>query len=92
MRESAEAFGVHLNKTPIETSGYIRTVERYQHLLRLAYELNGTDTDHQTSDQERLRLAVFAVKCTVGPEGLCLVLPAMGLFRRQPGYSQHHRN
>lgn len=82
MRESAEAFGVRLDEAPIETPGVIGTVERYHATLRLAYERIRRDLDRQSSDKECLEIAVFAVSCTTGPEGLCPTLLVFGAIPR----------
>lgn len=81
MRDSTEAFGVYLDEATVEALGAIATVERYHAPLRLAYERIYAATDHQTSELECLRLAVFTVGCTFEAEGLC---PTLFLFGAIP--------
>lgn len=69
MRASAEVFSVHLNEAPVEAPGAIGTVERDHAPLQLANERIRADSDRQMNDQEFLRLAVFAVSSTAGPDG-----------------------
>lgn len=58
----------------MEILGAGEAVERYHTSLRLRYEQIHVNTDHQNSDQEWLRITVFAVNCIIGLEGWCPAL------------------
>lgn len=47
----------------------------------MAYHRITADSDRQKSDEEFVRLAVFAVKCPEEPEGFCLALLVFGAIR-----------
>lgn len=74
VRESLKAQRVRLHEASSETPNVIGIVERYHAPLMLAYELVRTEAGVATSNQECLQLAVFAIDCTVSPEGLYLAL------------------
>lgn len=95
MKEDFEAFGAHPDEAPIETPGAIGTVERYHAPLRLAYKGIRADSGRGRSEQVCLKLAVFAVNCMIGPEGLrpaLLVIAAIPRpTRTSPAPSQLER-
>lgn len=72
MRESKNAFGLHLDKASVEGPGAIGTIEIYNSKVILVYQPFFADIGRQTSDQECRNLATFAVSSTVGPKGLFL--------------------
>lgn len=59
----------------------MRAVDRHYALLRLIYERVSAGSDHKTSDQERLRLALFVVMHAVELKHLC---PALLVYRAIP--------
>lgn len=63
-----------MDGAPIENTGQMGTVERYNDPLRTSYERIRSDICKNTSDQECLKVAVFEVNATVGPEGLCPII------------------
>lgn len=74
LKGNLEAADINLVEAPIENPGTIGIVERYQAPLRAAYEILRADFDRKTSDDECLRMAVYSVNATVGPEGLCPII------------------
>lgn len=76
--EAAEAARLKVDETPIEAPGSIQIVELYHAPLGLAYEQIRMDFDREVSIQEGLEMAVFAMKCIVGPEGYCPILHQYG--------------
>lgn len=84
VKESLEAHRIRLDEVTIKTPGTTGTVERYNAPMRLANLRIRTKAGLGTSGQECLKLAVLALKCTVGPEGLYLALLVFGVVTR-PG-------
>lgn len=82
MRRNLAAVGVVLREAPVESPEPIEVVERYHAPLRSAYNLIRADSPRDISDADCLKKAVFAVNCTVGPEGLCPVLLVFGSVPR----------
>lgn len=82
LRGELNANGIALEEAPIETPGAIGTVERYHAPLRLAFEKIRRDLGRDVADHECLRMAVFAVNSTIGPEGLCPILLVFGAIPR----------
>lgn len=74
LKLNAEAEGVRIDEAPIEIPGAVGTVERYNAPLRSGYERIRAYAKDNTIDQECLKMAVFDVNATVGPEGLCPIL------------------
>lgn len=77
-----EASWKILEGEPIETPGCIGTVERYHAPLRAAFVKIRAEVDGSTPHHECLRMAVFEVNSTVGPEGLCPILMVFDYIRR----------
>lgn len=69
-------------KAPIETLGSIGVVKRYYAFSRLAYQQVQMDWHFQTTVEKCLKLMVFAIKRTTGPEGLRSVLLVFGADSR----------
>lgn len=82
LRGNLDAHGITLQEAPIETPGAIGTVERYHAPLRAAYERIRAEVKTGMTDDECLKMAVFAVNSTVGPEGLCPILLVFGAIPR----------
>lgn len=82
MKDSLEAFLVRLDEATIETPGTIGIVGIYHAPWRVKQQRIREELDKQTSDHDFLQLTVFAVSCTVDPEGLCLALLRFGAVER----------
>lgn len=65
----------------MNTSGAVKSVERYHAPMRIAYKKAFAEMDRQTSDQEFFHLVVFAVSCMAGPQDLCRVVLVFELIR-----------
>lgn len=79
-----ESSGIFLDEAPLEAPGAIGTVESYHEPLRGTYQKIVLDFGKDTSDHECLRMTVFVVNGTVGPEDLCPILLIFGEITR-PG-------
>lgn len=92
MKGYLDAEGITMKEAPIETPGAIGIVERYHAPLRAAFDKIRADSPRNTTDAECLRMAVYAVNNTTGPEGLCPTLLVFGALprpaRRIPSVSQ----
>lgn len=82
MRPCTEEMGVRLHEAPIEPPGSIGMLTQYHAPLRLAYERVRINAYRQNSDEECLQLAAFAINCTAGPDGLCLIPLVFGAVPR----------
>lgn len=92
MRSNMETYGVRIREAPIETPGSIGIVERYHGPLRAAFERIWDDMDGCLTEADCLRMAIFSVNSTIGPEGLCPTLLVFGLIprpaRKVPSHTQ----
>lgn len=82
MRENCEAEGICLVEAPIENLGSIGTVERYHGPLRAVYMKIRSEMDSKTTNDECLKMAMYAVNSTIGLEGLCPILLVFGAMPR----------
>ena len=83
MKANLSAAGITLEEAPIETPGSIGIVERYHAPLRKAYTKIRQDLlKKDCSDQDCLKMAVYACNATMGPEGLCPMLLVFGALPR----------
>jgi len=76
----ADTSGITVLEAPIECPNSMSHVERYHRPLRKAYEKLKSELKGE-SDRDLLQLAVYAVNCTTGPEGLC---PSLCVFDAIP--------
>lgn len=95
-KANAAAAGITIEEAPIETPGEIGIVERYHAPLRAAYtKLRQDMGKYEATDSECLKMALYAVNSTMGPEGLCPMMLVFGAFprpaRTTPSPSQLHR-
>lgn len=82
-RSNAEAHGIKIQPAPIETPGSIGIVERYHAPLRRSFTKIRESLDRtKATDEECLKMAVFAVNSTMGPEGLIPMLLVFGAIPR----------
>lgn len=77
-----EGYGVKIKEAPIETTGSIGTVERYQAPLWVTFEKIWEESGGKIGEADCLKMEVFAVNSTVGPEGLYPMLFLNGLITR----------
>lgn len=82
MRANMDAAGIRLREAPIESPGAIGVVERYHAPLRGIYEKIRKEMARDHTDVECLKMAVFSINATVGPEGLCPMLLVFGVIPR----------
>lgn len=82
IRAILEADGVTLQEAAIENLGAIGTVERYHAPLRAAFMKIRDELGLETIYKRCLQMAIFSVNATVGPEGLCPMLPLFGSIPR----------
>lgn len=68
-------------KAPNENPSTIGVVERYHAPLREVYNWIGSDLDRTKTDSECLKMAVFSINSTFGPEGLCPILLVLGAIK-----------
>lgn len=82
MRDNLESEGFRLLQDPVDNPGKIGVLKRYHAPLRAAFTKIRKDLYQKISDNECLRMAVFSVNATVGPEGLCPILLVFGVIPR----------
>ena len=80
-RSLADTSGITVIEAPIESPNTMSHVERYHGPLRTAYEKLAQDLPKKNANL-LLQHAVYAVKSTIGPEGLCPVLCVFGAIPR----------
>lgn len=69
MRQNAASVGIKMLEAPVKIPGRIGVMERYHATLRAAYEMFRAESPLDNSNDDCLKLAVFAVNATVGAEG-----------------------
>lgn len=77
-----EAAGIALKEAPIETPGSIGTVERYHPPLPAAFTKIWDEVGRYMNEVECMRMAVYSVNATIGPEGLCAMVLVFGTLPR----------
>lgn len=96
MRPNFQVAGVTLHEALIENPETIGVVEFYHAPLRAAYEKIRTELNKDVSDVECSKMAVYAINCTTGPEGLRPMLLGFGAIlrasRSTPAPSQVQRS
>lgn len=75
MRGNAEVAGVKVKEAPIETLGTTGSVERYQAPLWSAYDKVRNQLSRDYTEKECLKMELFAINTTIGPEGLYRMFP-----------------
>lgn len=85
-----EMVEVLLHEAPSEMPGTTAVVEGYHAPLSLAYERIRAYIDCQNSHKECLRLAVFALTCTVRSERLCSKPSVLRTFLKPSWASPAH--
>lgn len=73
---------VYFVSAPIESPVTIGVVERYHAPLRAALERIKAYYGEKLPDKECLRMSVYAINATVGPEGIFQMLLVYGIMRR----------
>lgn len=90
-----EAARIRIREAQIETPADIGVVERYHAPLRATYEKIRKAISRDHTDLECLKMAVFVINPTIGPEGLCPVLLVLGVIpqtaRNTPSVTQLER-
>lgn len=91
MRENVGAAGITLRESPIENPGAISTFERYHAPLRRVYKKVRMEISREFTDKECLEMESFAIKSSIGPEGLCPMLLVFGVIpaRHEKPHPQH---
>lgn len=80
-KTKAAAEGIVLKEAPIENPGSIGTVERYHAPLRASFtKIRESMDKSEASDADCLRMAVYAVNSTMGPEGLVPIYSILLVF------------
>lgn len=82
MRRNLETAGITLHEAPVENPGTIGTVERYHVPLRTDNLKIRMELGRDVTNEYCLKMGVFEVHWTIGPEGLCLILNLFGCFPR----------
>lgn len=82
-RAKDAAEGIKFKEAPIETPGLIGIVERYHAPLRAVYTKIRESLDKsEANDHDCLKMALYAVNSTVGPEGLVPMFLVFGALPR----------
>lgn len=68
--------------SPSESPGTIGIIKRYHATLRVSFTRISSDMDECVSDQDCLKMAVFALNSTIGREVLCPMLLVFGSIPR----------
>lgn len=83
IKEKLKASGIKLEEAPIESPGAISVVESYHAPLRRYYNKIWDSLDKSdATNEECLKMAVYASNATMGPVGLCPMLLIFGALPR----------
>lgn len=82
MKRKAEATGITMKEAPVESEGTIGVVECYHAPLKAAFERIKTYHGNKMSDKACLKMSIYAVNATVGPDGFCPMFLVYGTVLR----------